>query len=82
MARRRPQRRTLDTRPGLCAEVVFRLRAGFPRTRSRVHGGGDAVAGLADVEELFDVFDGDLDRPAGGVTSTICAGLAVVSVDT
>jgi len=32
-----------------------------------VHGGGDAVAGLADVEELFDVFDGDLDRPAGDV---------------
>jgi len=25
------------------------------------------MQGLADAEELFDVFDGDLDRPAGNV---------------
>ncbi len=71
-----PSGRTLDARPGLRAEVMSRLRAGYSPD-----GGGDAGAGLADAEELFGVFDGDLDRPAGDVARS-APGLALVSVDT
>ena len=71
----------LDARPRLRAEVVARLRAGYSPDQVAAHCGGDAGAGLADAEELFGVFDGDLDRPAGDVARS-APGLALVSVDT
>src|SRR5215475_2482324 len=35
---------------------------------------GDAVVGLADAEQLFGVFDADLDRPPGGVAANGLGG--------